>query len=134
MCAQYQRLYANGNVVAYGRSDGPYDHLFVWAAAAGPLNFASLNDLLNTWSTAPKMSGVTQRSIFFCQEFDPATLSAALNGMSSADLQNCWDLCAYWSQPVFTGIAGDRQFPSGNSQVVLIGDIYLYLPLAAAPQ
>ena len=135
MCAQYQQLYANGTVVAYGRLGGPYDHLFVWAAATGPVNYASLNDLVNTWRSAPKDTfGVPQKSIFFCQNFDPATLTAALNGLASADLRNCWNLCAYWRQPVFTGTASDQQFPSGTQQNALIGDIYLYLPLAAPPQ
>jgi hypothetical protein len=136
MPAQYRKLYANGSVVAYGIGVGPFDHLFLWLAAAGPNTFDSLDTLLQTWRAAPvSPSGPIGRSILFCQRFDPATLAAALDRLcASPVLKSCWGKFVYWRDDSFNGGAPDASFPDGTFTPVLIANVSLSLNVGPAPR
>src|SRR5882724_3154822 len=129
MSAQYRKIYANGDFVAYARADGTSDHLFLWKAASAPDAFNGLADLLTAWSAA-------ERTVLFCQRFDPATLTATLDRLAaSPTLPGCWGKLAYWRESRFTGmLPADNLLPDGRATLIGIGDVILGLNVGAIPQ
>lgn len=130
MSAAYRKIYASGNLVAYGKADGGMDHLFLWEGTSAPDTFSSLPELVKAWKPA-------QRTLLFCPNFDPATLKAALDRLvSSPNLPICWGKFAYWMESPFSGRhAPFALFPTENVTVqVSIADVSLGLDVGTPPR
>jgi hypothetical protein len=142
MSPRYAKYYDNNHVVAYGRETGAINHLFVWVVNEAPdapsnghpQSYDSLDALLDDWNDAadPEPFPYIERSVFFCQRFDPKTIYNALYHLAGHGIGECWGKLTYWRESVFTGqIDTSVQFPTYPADSphipITIGDVSLTL-------
>jgi len=132
MSAQYQKLYANGNVVAYVRVGSVQDHLFIWDATDAPATPCDLETLLTSWSKAATGGGgLRRRTLFFCQSF-PTNIKPLLDIFLFGGT-NFYGMVCYWKDAVFVAGPDFTTFPSKNSQVAQVANMSLYSASSETP-
>ncbi|MGJ4911285.1 hypothetical protein [Bradyrhizobium sp. HKCCYLS2033] len=136
MSSQYQKCYAKNGIFAYARNGAPRHHLFIFASAANPPDtYASLAPMLAAWSGASGRPA--QRSILFCQLFDPATITTALDLLvTSGAVGQCWGKLVYWRDKSFSGGPFNARFPDsspGSRTLLKVGEVSLRLETGTIP-
>jgi hypothetical protein len=135
MPSPYERYYADHGLIAYGRSGDPKDHLFVFAGLpSAPASYPSLAPLLAAWSSAA--GNPKQRTLLFCQDFDPTKLPELLNQLATAGtFSQFWGKFVYWRDKTFSGSTFTALFPEGTGDRVLaqVGDLRLRLESGSIP-